>query len=119
MTLEANYLTEVQLKKYGAKVTKDRHIIKERALAAVQDRCGITADEYLQTTEKLARKMHQHTPKFEKKHNQCIEPHQTKTVLSKSFDLSSKFSMLHDLVIGKYSQQDAAKKYGRSQSFVS
>ena len=90
MTLEGNLLTEAQMRKYAAKATKDRQIFKDRALAVVGDESGLSSEEYLATTERLARKMHKHSPRYEVKHNPCIEPKKTKSEKAKPLDVDSK-----------------------------
>ena len=50
-------MTENQLKKLGKKVTGLRKVLRESALGANQN-FQVNPDEYLATTEKLARKMH-------------------------------------------------------------
>ena len=73
LTLEANLLSEAQMKKFAIKASKDRTIFKERALEIIGNERGFESEEYLKTTEKLARRMHKHNPRFEKKENICSD----------------------------------------------
>ena len=75
--------------------------------------------EYLSTTERLARKMHKHNPRYEVRHNPCIEPKKTRSELRKPMTVDTKYQMMHDLVVGEYMQEEVAQKYGRSQGYVS
>jgi len=63
--------------------------------------------------------MHKRPPSVLGSINICKEPHSTKKELWKKFDLNSKVQMLYDIVVKKGLQKDVAKKYGRSQSYVS
>ena len=119
MTLVGNTLSESQLKKHAVNVTKLRKLFRDRALAIVGKADGFDSDAYLSTTEKLARRMHRGAPKTLKSQNICMEPHLTKKELWNSFDLDAKVKMIYDLVVKKELQKDVAKKYGRTQSYVS
>ena len=70
LTIAGNQLTEAKLIKYGKKATKLRTIQRQRALDIIKNKGDEAADEYLATTEKLARKMHNGISAAEKsKHN--------------------------------------------------
>ena len=79
----------------------------------------MSSEEYLSTTERLARKMHKHNPRYEVRHNPCIEPKKTRSELRKPMTVDTKYQMMHDLVVGEYMQEEVAQKYGRSQGYVS
>ena len=78
MTVAGNALTETQLKKHAANVTKVRKLFRERALAVVGKADGFDSEAYINTTEKLARRMHKGAPSTLRNTNICKEPHLTK-----------------------------------------
>jgi transposase len=119
MTLAGNTLSEAQLKKHAVNVTKVRKLFRDRALAIVGKADGFDSETYLSTMEKLARRMHKRAPSTLERTNICKEPHLTKKELWKSFDLNAKFKMLYDIIVMKELQKDVAKKYGRSQGYIS
>ena len=119
MKLEDNQLPELKLSKLAKKVTKFRKIQRDRALAA---NCSIgnnEAEEYLRTTEKLARKMHNGYFSKPKEANICKHPYLTKRQRWRNFTLDDKVNMVHDVIIRKEKVVDVAKRYCRTQGFVS
>jgi transposase len=73
----------------------------------------------MKTTERLARKMHKHNPRFEVNHNPCIEPRRSGPGYQTKLDISAKYCMMHDLICLKHLQAEVANKWGRSQGYVS
>ena len=63
--------------------------------------------------------MHKHTPCEDEKKISGIEHRRSKRQRWRDFDLEAKHNMFYDLIVGQQSQQDVARKYCRSQGYVS
>ena len=118
--MEDNRLSREKLAKYAVQVSKIRKLLRQRALDISK---GYTPDEatsYLQTTERLARKMHKgyFSRCNIKRANVCKESRRHIKTLSGHQTVEEKINMLHDVVVGKEKQEDVAKKYKQKTSYV-
>ena len=76
-------------------------------------------EEYLRSTETLARKMHMGYFRQPKLQNIYKEVHLTKRESWHAFTLDDKINLVHDVLILKRPQQEVAKKYFRTAGYVS
>ena len=107
------------MSKYAKKVTKFRKIIRERALTINASYNDDEAAAYLQTTEKLARKMHNGYFPTTKKENICKAKYMSKKQRWHEFSLDDKVNLIHDVIVGKEKIEVVAKRYFRTKGFVS
>ena len=119
MTLAGNQLTKQQLVQLGQKVTQARTLQRERAAAVKNDGGAIDQDVYLRSAKGLAEKMHMGFFRQPKVENIYHKPQLTKREKWHDLSLDDKISIVHDILILKRPQQEVAKKYCRTGSYIS
>ena len=120
MRIDGNRLDTKQLEKLGQKATQARKIQRDRA-AEENKKMNVNMDDeaYLRSTEALARKMHMGYFRQPKLENIFKEVRLTKRESWSSFTLDDKINMVHDVLILKRPQKEIAKKYFRTEAYVS
>ena len=125
MSVEENKLSKSQLERLGQRATLARKIQRERASAVIKDggypenMNEEDAEAYLMSTERLARKMHMGYFRAPKSENIYYVPQLSKRESWSSFTLDDKINVVHDVLILKRPQKEVAKKYFRTEGYIS
>jgi hypothetical protein len=100
-------------------VTVARKLQRERALAVNNEKEIIDPDAYLRSATTLASKMHMGYFRQPKMKNVCYKPTLSKRERWSMLTVDDKIDIVHEVLVLKHPQNEVAKKYCRSDGFIS